>query len=80
MRRIASKRERASNKLQQRIVWPARGAARRMQKRKFLVGMAVLALSVVAGGEDMALSRETRLMPQLEALRQGMPMSAVEKG
>ncbi|WP_155774537.1 hypothetical protein [Rhizobium etli] len=51
-----------------------------MQKRKFLVGMAVLALSVVAGGEDMALSRETRLMPQLEALRQGMPMSAVEKG
>jgi hypothetical protein len=51
-----------------------------MQKQKFLVGMAVLALSVVAGGEGMASSRETRLMPRLEALRHGMPMSAVEKG
>lgn len=50
-----------------------------MQKREFLIGAGVLALSLAAGGEGMAVSKEPVDVAALAALRPGMPMSAVEK-
>ncbi|MEX2742069.1 hypothetical protein AB3480_11960 [Rhizobium mongolense] len=50
-----------------------------MRKREFLTGVAVLALSVAAGGVGMAASNEPVDAAALAALRPGMPMSAVEK-
>ncbi|WP_246703617.1 MULTISPECIES: DUF6892 domain-containing protein [unclassified Rhizobium] len=50
-----------------------------MRKREFLIGTAVLALSVVTGGEGMAASNEPVDASALATLRPGMPMSAVEK-
>ncbi|MBB2754626.1 UNVERIFIED_ORG: hypothetical protein GGI57_005361 [Rhizobium aethiopicum] len=50
-----------------------------MRKREFLIGTAILALSLAAGGEGMAASNEPVDPSALATLRPGMPISAVEK-
>ncbi len=50
-----------------------------MRKREFLIGVAVLSLSMAAGGGGMAASNDPVDAAALAALRPGMPMSAVEK-
>ncbi|MFN7093159.1 MAG: DUF6892 domain-containing protein [Allorhizobium sp.] len=50
-----------------------------MQKREFLIGGAVLAISAILGDQGMAASNDPADVEALAALRPGMPISAVQK-